>query len=180
MHQFFLVMVTLMAPMASPSAAPTPAHPVVRNEDIHRLRLFNIHTQEHIDIVYREGDDYVPEAVDQLNHFLRDTRTGAVHEFDPKLFDLLTDLTASVGQPDAEINVLCGYRTPETNRMLRRRSRRVAKHSLHMQAMAVDIRLPGVSTKELREAALSLERGGVGYYRRRQFIHVDVGPVRRW
>jgi len=177
MPHFFLVLVALLTPVSNTDAVNAASS---RPYEIHRLRLFNTHTNEHIDVVYREGDDYVPEALDQLNHFLRDTRTGDVREFDPKLFDLLTDLEDSVGEPDAEINVVCGYRTPQTNRMLRRRSRRVAKHSLHMQAMAMDIRLPGVTTTELRDAALSLGRGGVGYYRKKAFVHVDVGPVRRW
>ncbi|HWX53852.1 MAG TPA: DUF882 domain-containing protein [Verrucomicrobiae bacterium] len=177
MHPLILFLATFLAPVTGhETSAVTPAKPV----EISRLRMYNTHTNEHIDVVYREGDEYVPEAITQLDRFLRDTRTGTVHEFDPKLFDLLADLTASVGEPDAEINVVCGYRTPETNRFLRRRSRRVAKHSLHMQAMAIDIRLPGLTTKELRDAALALHRGGVGYYRSKQFVHVDVGPVRRW
>lgn len=142
--------------------------------------MYHTHTDEHIDIVYKRGDTYIPEAIEQLDYFLRDSRNGTVHDFDPRLFDLLNELTASVGRPDAEINVVCGYRTPETNRALRRRSRRVAKHSLHMQAMAIDIRIPGVTTKELRNAALELHEGGVGYYRRKAFVHVDVGPVRKW
>jgi uncharacterized protein YcbK (DUF882 family) len=122
----------------------------------------------------------VPSAIEELEHFLRDHRTGAVHHFDPRLFDLLSDLTASVGDPDAEIDVVCGYRTPWSNAFLRSRSRAVAKHSLHMQAMAIDIRMPGVETAKLRDAALQLHRGGVGYYRGNDFIHVDVGRVRRW
>lgn len=149
-------------------------------EGVRRLRLFHTHSNQHIDIVYREGDQYIPEAIDQLDHFLRDSRNGEVNHFDPRLFDLLTDLTASLGRPDVEINVLCGYRTPSTNAFLRRRSRRVARHSLHMEAMAMDIRVPGVTAKQLRDAALQLHRGGVGYYRRSNFVHVDVGPVRRW
>ena len=148
--------------------------------EIHRLRLYHTHTDEHIDVVYRIGDQYVPEAVDQLERFLRDHRTGDVHHVDPRLFDLLSDLVTTVGQPDSEIDVVCGYRTPWSNRYLRRHSRRVAKHSLHMEAMAIDIRVPGSTARELRDAALSLGRGGVGYYPRKQFVHVDVGPVRRW
>jgi len=177
MPHVFLILFALITPL---SGSPVSHASPVKAEDVHRLRLYNTHTNEHIDVVYREGDAYVPEAISDLEHFLRDTRTGDVHPFDPKLFDLLTDLTASVGKPDAEINVVCGYRTPETNQWLRRRSRRVAKHSLHMQAMAIDIRLPGISALELRNAALSLQRGGVGYYRRRGFVHVDVGPIRHW
>ncbi len=146
----------------------------------YRLRLFHTHTNEHLDIVYRQGDSYVPEAIDELEFFLRDHRTGTVHHFDPRLFDLLNDLTAKVGRPQEEIDVVCGYRTPWSNNFLRNRSSAVAKHSLHMQAMAIDIRMPGIQTAQLRDAALSLHRGGVGYYARQQFVHVDVGRVRRW
>ena len=115
-----------------------------------------------------------------LERFLRDHRTGDVHHFDPRLFDVLHDLLISAGDPEAEINVICGYRTPWSNRFLRRRSSAVAKHSLHMKAMAIDIRVPGVETSRLRDAALGLHRGGVGYYHREDFIHVDVGRIRRW
>ena len=183
-----LILITVMAPL-SRAGEPRPVHdgdaatvssPSSDAEPAYRLRLYHTHTDEHLDIVYRRGETYIPEALEQLNYFLRDSRNGRVAEFDPRLFDLLNDLTASVGRPDEEIDVVCGYRTPETNRMLRRRSHRVAKHSLHMQAMAIDIRLPGVTTKELRNAALDLHRGGVGYYRRKAFVHVDVGPVRKW
>ena len=159
------------------SAAAAPAHDT---PEVHRLRLYHTHTDETLDIVYREGEEYVPEAIDQLDYFLRDHRTGDVHHFDPRLYDLLSDLTASLGRPDVRIDVVCGYRTPQSNAYLRRRSRRVARHSLHMEAEAIDIRVPGVSTKQLQLAALSLHRGGVGYYRRSQFVHVDVGPIRRW
>jgi uncharacterized protein YcbK (DUF882 family) len=171
---------TAPAVPASPAIASAPSAAAHDTSDVHRLRLYSTHTDESIDIVYREGNEYVPEAITQLDYFLRDTRTGAVHHFDPRLFDLLNDLTASLGRPDAEINVICGYRTPSTNAYLRHRSRRVAKHSLHMEAEAIDIRVPGVTTRELQQAALALHRGGVGYYRRSQFVHVDVGPVRRW
>lgn len=149
-------------------------------EPVYRLRLYHTHTDESIDVIYRKGDTYIPEAIEQLDYFLRDSRNGRIAHFDPRLFDLLNELTASLGRPDAEIDVVCGYRTPSTNAMLRRRSRRVARHSLHMEAMAIDIRIPGVSTKELRNAALDLHEGGVGYYRRHAFVHVDVGPVRKW
>lgn len=147
---------------------------------IHRLRLYHTHTNEHIDVIYRQGDRYVLSGIAALDHFLRDHRTGTVHHYDPRLFDLLSELTVAVGRPDAEIDVVCGYRTPWSNAFLRSRSSAVARHSLHMQAMAIDIRVPGVSTEKLREAALELHRGGVGYYRRQAFVHVDVGRVRRW
>jgi uncharacterized protein YcbK (DUF882 family) len=126
------------------------------------------------------GDHYDPAVLRRLEYFLRDHRTGRVHPYDPRVFDLLHDLTGSLGRPGAEIDVVCGYRTRWSNNYLRSHSSAVAGHSLHMQAMAIDIRVPGVETAQLRDAALSLHRGGVGYYRREQFVHVDVGRVRRW
>jgi uncharacterized protein YcbK (DUF882 family) len=148
----------------------------------YRLRFYHTHTGERLDVVYRRGDQYIPGALDELDHFLRDHRTGDVHHFDPHLFDLLHDLTASLGDSGGEIDVICGYRTPWSNEFLRARSPHtgVAEHSLHMQAEAIDIRLPGIPTSELRDAALRLHRGGVGYYRSSDFVHVDVGRVRQW
>jgi uncharacterized protein YcbK (DUF882 family) len=148
----------------------------------YRLRFYHTHTGEHLDVVYRRGDQYIPAALDELDHYLRDHRTGDVHHFDPRLFDLLYDLTASLGDSGGEIDVICGYRTPWSNEFLRTRSPHtgVAQHSLHMQAEAIDIRLPGIPTSELRDAALRLHRGGVGYYRSSDFVHVDVGRVRHW
>ena len=161
-------------------AVSAPAADAPTEVPTYRLRLYHTHTNQRLDIVYRRGDQYIPSAIQQLDSFLRDHRTHDVHDFDPRLFDLLHDLTASLGRQDAEINVVCGYRTPWSNNFLRSRSRAVAQHSLHMQAMAIDIRLPGVETATLRDAALRLHRGGVGYYEREQFVHVDVGRVRRW
>jgi uncharacterized protein YcbK (DUF882 family) len=148
----------------------------------YRLRFYNTHTNERLDIVYRRGDSYLPEALATLDRYLRDPLTGAVHHFEPRLFDLLYDLTASLNDAGGEIDVICGYRTPETNEFLRTRSANsgVAVHSLHMQAEAIDIRLPAVATSAVRDAALRLQRGGVGYYRQSNFVHVDVGTVRRW
>jgi uncharacterized protein YcbK (DUF882 family) len=161
------------------SSATTPA-PSAAAGRVYKLRLYHTHTNERLDIVYRHGDNYDPEALSQLDYFLRDHRTGEVHEYDPRVFDLLRDLTDSLGRPNGEIDVVCGYRTPWSNAFLRSRSRAVAEHSLHMQAMAIDIRVPGVSTLKLRDTALHLHRGGVGYYAQEQFVHVDVGRVRRW
>jgi uncharacterized protein YcbK (DUF882 family) len=148
----------------------------------YHLRFYNTHTNERIDLVYRRGESYLTEALSKLDRYLRDVRSGEVHHFDPHLFDLLYDLTVSLNDAGGEIDVICGYRTPETNEFLRTRSAHtgVAVHSLHMQAEAIDIRLPGVPTTAVRDAALRLQRGGVGYYRDSNFVHVDVGPVRRW
>jgi len=146
----------------------------------HRLRLYHTHTGEHIDIVYRRGNVYLPEAAQQLDSFLRDHRTGDIKHFDPHLFDILSDVAASVGRPNAEIAVICGYRTPASNEFLRAHSAGVAKDSQHMQGHAIDIRIPGVDTLTLRNAALALGRGGVGYYPRSGFVHIDTARVRAW
>jgi uncharacterized protein YcbK (DUF882 family) len=155
------------------------ATPASSAED-RRLRLYHTHTGERIDIVFRQGDKYVPEATAKLDQFLRDHRTGDVQQYDPKLYDILWDLTNSVGRPGAEIEIICGYRSPWSNEFLRAHTAGVAKHSLHMQARAIDIRLPGTDTLKLRETALTLHRGGVGYYPRSGFIHVDTGRVTQW
>ena len=148
----------------------------------YRLRLHHLHTGEDIDIVYRIGDTYLPAAMEKLNYFLRDHRTQAASHYDPKEFDLLHSLMAKLGRPDGVIDIVCGYRTPWSNNLLRSRSANsgVAEHSQHMLAKAIDIRVPGVETATLRDAALSLHEGGVGYYPVNQFVHVDVGPVRQW
>lgn len=147
-----------------------------------RLKLSNLHTGESLDIVYRVGDNYIPEALDKLNYFLRDHNTQEVIHYDPKEFDVLHNVLAKLNRPDGLIDIVCGYRTPATNAALRHGSRStgVAEHSQHMEGHAIDIRVPGVSTIALRNAALSLRAGGVGYYPVNQFVHVDVGPVRQW
>ena len=144
------------------------------------VQLFNTHTNERIDIVYKRGDEYVSSALAKLDYFLRDHNTNEVRHFDPRLYDILADLTASVGHPGGEIDIVCGYRTPETNAALRAHTNGVAIHSLHIQAKAIDLRMPGVNTLKLRRAALALARGGVGYYPHSDFIHVDTGRVTQW
>jgi uncharacterized protein YcbK (DUF882 family) len=150
------------------------------NPEQYRLRLYHLHTGERIDVVYRIGDRYLPDAVAQLDRFLRDHRTGDEKDYDPKEFDLLHDLMARLGHSNGEIDIVCGYRTPWSNNYLREHGHGVALHSQHMEAKAIDIRIPGVSTAQVRDAALSMQRGGVGYYASSDFVHVDVGRVRRW
>ena len=149
---------------------------------IYSLHLYHLHTGESLNVVYRIGDQYIPEALDQLNHFLRDHRTQDASNYDPKEFDLLHSIMARLGKPDGIIDIVCGYRTPWSNAFLRqgRASSGVAEHSQHMEAKAIDIRVPGVQTAKLRDTAESFEAGGVGYYPVSQFVHVDVGPVRTW
>jgi uncharacterized protein YcbK (DUF882 family) len=165
--------------LVKPAAVTTGAEPSAPAPEYH-LHMFHTHTGESIDVVYRKGETYIPEALTELNHFLRDHRTGDVHVYDPRLFDLLTALEKRVGQPGAVIDVICGYRTPWSNAFLREHSAGVALHSLHTEAEAIDIRIPGINTLTLRNAALALHLGGVGYYPRSDFVHVDVGRVRQW
>jgi len=150
--------------------------------NVYRLRMHHLHTGEDIDIVYRIGDTYLPAALDRLNYFLRDHRTEDVSRYDPREFDVLHSLMASLHRTDSVIDIVCGYRTPWSNNFLRTRaaSTGVAEHSQHMLGKAIDIRVPGVSTVTLRNAALALHAGGVGFYPVSQFVHVDVGPVRTW
>jgi uncharacterized protein YcbK (DUF882 family) len=167
----------LIAPIGAP-AQPRDV-PAEQGQD-HLLLLYNTHTGERLDIVYRRGDQYIPSGLAKLDYFLRDHRTGDIRHFDPHLYDILSDLTLSVGHPGGEIDIICGYRTPSTNEALRAHSTGVAKNSLHTHAEAIDLRMPGVETLKLREAALAMHRGGVGYYPRSDFIHLDVGRVRQW
>ena len=148
----------------------------------YQLRMTNLHTGESLDVVYRIGDTYVPEALEKLNYFLRDHNTQDVVRYEPKEFDVLHALMARLGKANGVIAVVCGYRTPETNAALRHGSAKtgVAEHSQHMEGHAIDLRVPGVTTEQIRNTALSLHAGGVGYYPVSQFVHVDVGPVREW
>jgi uncharacterized protein YcbK (DUF882 family) len=161
-------------------SATDPVKATIPGQSEYRLRLFHRHTGKRLDVVYRRGNDYNPSALNQLNEYLRDHRTGDLHQYDPRVFDLLHDLTVKLGHPNGEIEVICGYRSPWSNEFLRTHGHGVARHSLHMQAMAIDIRIPGVQTLAVRDAALAMRRGGVGYYAKSDFVHVDVGRVRRW
>ena len=170
-------MLFLTASGAAHAQAPGAASVTVTE---HSLQLYNTHTNEKIEIVYRRGDQYIQSALAKLDYFLRDHNTNEVRHFDPRLYDILSDLTASVGHPGGEIDIVCGYRTTSTNAALREHTNGVAKNSLHIQAEAIDLRMPGVNTLKLRKAALALARGGVGYYPHSDFIHVDTGRVRQW
>lgn len=144
-----------------------------------KLAFLNLHTGERLKTEYWADGRYQRDALGEINHILRDFRTGGIHPIDPKLLDLLCALQRSVGRP-GPFHVISGYRSPATNRMLRRHSKGVAKHSLHMDGQAIDIRLPGCELKHLRDAAKALRRGGVGYYAASDFVHVDTGRVRYW
>jgi len=136
---------------------------------------------EIIDVIYRVGDMYVPEALDQLSQFLRDVHNDEVKSYDPRTFDVLHTMLAKLNRSSSVIEVLSGYRTKETNDALRESgTTNAAEHSQHIDANALDLRVPGVPAVQLRDAALSLRAGGVGYYPKGQFVHVDTGPARKW
>ena len=146
---------------------------------VRRVALHNLHTGEALNTVYWEQGRYVPQALAQVNHVLRDFRTGDVHPMDPALIDLLDALSARLDTQNP-FQVISGYRSPKTNAMLHECTSGVASQSLHMKGLAIDIRLPGVDLDRVHRAALSLQAGGVGYYPQSDFVHVDVGPVRHW
>jgi uncharacterized protein YcbK (DUF882 family) len=143
------------------------------------LSVLNLHTGEKLAATYFEGGRYLPDALAALDRVLRDHRTGEVHPIAPGLIDLVADLAGQFGRPDA-VQIISGYRSPASNAALHARSSGVATRSLHMQGMAMDIRVPGAPLERLRDSALALGKGGVGYYPDSNFVHVDVGRVRRW
>lgn len=144
-----------------------------------RVSFRNTHTNESFSGVYRIGNKYLPDAFDRINHVLRDHRTGEVFPIDPRVMDIIYSVHQMSGQK-APYDILSGYRCPKSNAKLRRSSNGVAKNSLHMTGQAIDLRMPGFSTARLRDLAKSLRAGGVGYYSRSNFVHMDSGDVRSW
>ncbi|MYN11805.1 DUF882 domain-containing protein [Pusillimonas sp. TS35] len=144
------------------------------------LAMDHTHTHEKIELIYAVGPDYVPKALNDLDHFLRDHYSGHIGNMDTGLYDIMYALRASL-KVHTPYQIISGYRSPQTNERLRTtRGGGVARRSLHMDGKAVDIRLPGVPLDELRDAALALKAGGVGYYPGSNFVHVDTGRVRTW
>jgi len=143
------------------------------------LAFDNLHTAEKARIEYWADGRYLPDALTEVNRILRDFRTGEVHPIDPRLLDLLHTLQAKV-ESSRPFQVISGYRSPATNAMLRATGHGAASKSLHMKGLAIDIRLSDCALSDLHDAALQTRGGGVGYYPAEDFVHVDVGPVRRW
>jgi uncharacterized protein YcbK (DUF882 family) len=148
-------------------------------QEVRRIAFTNLHTGEQVETDYFRNGDYVPQALDQIEKVLRDFRNGARHAMDPKLMDFLVDVAAKVGSKPV-FSVISGYRSPETNRKLHEKSTGVSQHSLHMQGRAIDVRITGVDCAALAASALELKRGGVGYYRASNFVHLDTGAFRTW
>jgi uncharacterized protein YcbK (DUF882 family) len=153
------------------------AKPVLPAERV--LRFHNLHTGESLKATYWAEGQYIAEELAAIDHVLRDHRVDEMIKMDRRLYDLLYVLQQQVSSKSS-YQVISGYRSPTTNAKLNRISSGVAKRSLHMQGKAIDIRLPGVELKHLRQAALSLKAGGVGYYPKSNFVHVDTGRPRFW
>jgi uncharacterized protein YcbK (DUF882 family) len=170
----FMANVALSAPLA---ALPTlclaaPAAP-------RSLRFYHTHTGEKLDVLYYEHGGYSPEALDAVNQLMRDHRSGEVARMDPKLLDLLHQTQFQLGSTGT-FEIISAYRSPATNEMLRQRGDGVAKSSLHTQGKAIDVRLTDAATKDVRQVGLDLQLGGVGYYPKSNFVHLDTGRVRWW
>ncbi|MFV8781218.1 DUF882 domain-containing protein [Microbulbifer sp. SA54] len=143
------------------------------------LKMRNLHTGERLSTAYWADGDYVGSGLKQFNRLLRDHRANEVTRMDPKLFDIVYKLKEKLNY-NGEVEIISGYRSAKTNAKLRAAGRGVARRSYHTRGMALDIRMPGVPLSKLRQAALELKAGGVGYYPKSNFVHVDTGPVRRW
>ena len=165
-------MVLLSPALARPAFA-------ARAEAPARLAFYNTHTSERLDLVYRDAGGYDPDALSAIARLLRDHRNDAMKPIDPALLDQLHQL-GTVLEAKQPFHVISGYRSPETNAKLAAASGGVAKHSLHLEARAIDIRLPGRPLRDVHRAALALRAGGVGFYAASDFVHVDTGRVRAW
>ena len=159
---------------------PSVAWSALTPDDTRRsLAFYNTHTGERLTVCYFKNGGYCPDAMQQINYILRDHRTGEIEAIDPRLIDLMVSVKHQVGC-DAPFHIISGYRSPETNARLRRQGTGVAKRSYHMMGRAIDIRLPGCDTRKLKKACLAERLGGVGYYPKSDFVHVDTGTVRSW
>jgi uncharacterized protein YcbK (DUF882 family) len=150
-----------------------------RGQTPQRIALLNLHTDERLEIEYFRDGAYVPNALSAIEVLLRDFRNGERHAIDPSLIDYLVQAAHAAGV-EPSFKVISGYRSPQTNSRLREQSTGVAQHSLHMEGRAIDVRMTGVDCADLAAHASALKRGGVGYYRASDFVHLDTGPFRTW
>jgi uncharacterized protein YcbK (DUF882 family) len=161
-----------LVPAAGKAVSETP-------QPARHIELINTHTGDVLSVAYRRGAAYDAAAIARLRHILRDHRNGEAHDIDVGLYDQLYDL-AVAARCDARFDIISGYRSPESNAKMAAASNGVARRSLHMQGRAIDLRLHGCSCSKLRDLALVAAKGGVGYYRRSDFVHIDTGRFRTW
>ncbi len=174
-----MVMIAFAITAAFGGALVQSAEPAARPVRVDWLELHNTHTDETLRVTFRAGSTFVPAALAKLEKILGDQRSGEHHEMDPQLYVLLVDLATAAGvEPRYEI--ISGYRSADTNEKLRTNGGGQAKNSQHIQGKAIDVRLNGVTIERLRDLAVGLKRGGVGYYEKSDFVHVDTARVRYW
>ena len=164
---------------ARPVSATRPAASEGARAEAKRVAMRNLHTGEKLDVEFFRGGDYVPGSLAAIQVLLRDFRNDEQHVIDPKLMDYLYGIARRSGV-DPVFSVISGYRSPQTNAQLRERSSGVAQRSLHLQGRAIDVRLAGIDCATLAGHARELTRGGVGYYRKSDFVHLDTGAFRTW
>ncbi len=165
--------------LASALGAPAIARAALVSRHEKSLKLFNTHTGETLNSVFWADGQFLPDALNDINRLLRDHRSNTAMPMDPNLLSLLEQVSAQVGPTDT-LHVISGYRSPETNQLLAERSDGVARHSLHLEGKAIDIRVPGRNLSTIQKVAMSLRGGGVGFYPHSQFVHIDTGRVRHW
>ena len=169
-----------LASIVGATMVPKPLLALNRSVNVKQLSFYNTHTGEKTyNIPFWVNGEYIHDAFENINHVLRDHRTNQVTDMDPYLLDQLHALQTRLDKQEV-FHIISGYRSQKTNDMLRGKSKKVAKKSFHTRGKAIDIRLPGVETKTLRNAAMSLKAGGVGFYSKSRFVHMDTGPVRSW
>jgi uncharacterized protein YcbK (DUF882 family) len=151
----------------------------METDDARTLKFFHTHTGQTLEVTYYQNGLYLLEPMEELRDFLADWRNGETQEIDPKLMDILWKIQQTTGNRNT-FEVISAYRSPGTNRYLRSKSKGVARNSQHIVGKAIDVRLRGLDTTKLRDIALELELGGVGFYAKNDFVHVDTGRVRRW
>ncbi|MCI5178433.1 MAG: DUF882 domain-containing protein [Candidatus Electrothrix sp. AW3_4] len=177
--------VGLCLAQATPAWASIPTIPIIPTSLVEKskkprsLSFYHTHTKERLNIIYAKSGEYDPKALVQINNYLRDFRTSEVHTIDPAVLDILWTIQQKMCC-NRTYEVISGYRSPKTNEQLRKRTTGVAKRSLHMKGQAIDVRITGEKTKTVRDCAISLKSGGVGYYAKSNFVHLDTGRVRFW
>jgi uncharacterized protein YcbK (DUF882 family) len=165
--------------LASAIGMPTLAKAAQSAPGERTLRLYNTHTGESLRSVFWAEGQFIPDALQDINKVLRDHRNNKVAEMDPKLLILLNEVSSKFGD-GRTLHIISGYRSPESNAKLHANSNGVARHSMHMDGKAIDIRMPGTDLRQLHKAAMAMRGGGVGYYADSQFVHMDTGRVRYW
>lgn len=171
--------IAMLSALGLSVAAPGLAHSAALAYPQLKLNLYNLHTTEHADVVFWEDGEYNTDNLAKINRLLRDHRTGGVIPIDPRLLSIVYLVNTKLGNTHP-VSVISGYRSKQTNQMLAKTNAGVARNSYHIQGRAIDLRIEGVETKSIRDIGIKLRLGGVGYYEKSDFVHLDTGPRRSW